>query len=272
MTITDLLHWASVGHLTSGRPTAARETGQDGLRTDPDHPGLNEVVGLAEHDLEEYARAIHYLETAARHGLLGVTGELTLADCYLRFGLVRAAAAVYDRLANPGQCPTPHLPALAKGLGRVGRYAAAQNVCDRLARLRPDYHPAWYGAAVYRLMLGRPLADVLPALERAHRLAPHALPYRLTLAAALTDVGRAADAYPLVRNLSAEDVACGGLCRRLLAVFAHAGDAAQLDAYQARADRLAPQSPSRAAGHGNRLADPRRLPRPAGHGNRPAHE
>lgn len=235
MTAADLFHQTAADHRAGGDLAAAREIGLAGLRSAPDHPGLHELVGLAEFELEDYARAVHHLETASAIGPLGIEGQLALADCYRRFGLVQAAVAVLDFLAEPDRCPVPLLPTVARGLGQLGRYSAALAVCLRLTALRPGYHPAWFGVAFYLRQLGGPGEPVVRALEMAHGLAPDALTYKLNLAAEYADLGRLADAHALVRDVPADAVGCGCLCRRLARAFAAAGDVSGQIAYLARA-------------------------------------
>lgn len=238
MTSTDVFYRTASDHAACGDVKAAAAAGMAGLRIDPDHPGLNEVVGLAEYDLENFGPAVHYLETASLHGPLGPAAQLALADCYHRFGQVWSAAAIYDFLAEPGRCPTPLLPAVAKGLGFLGDYSAALGICLRLTALRPNFHPAWYGVAFYRMRLGRSAADAIPALRAAHELAPHAVPYRVLLAGLLAEGGRPQEAHTLVAEVPVEAFGCRCLCRTLAAAAAAAGDDARAAAFLARAEDL----------------------------------
>jgi Flp pilus assembly protein TadD len=232
----DCFYRAALGHLAAGAHGLARDACRAGLRVEPDHPGLNEALGLAEFGAERYGPAVHALEAASLFGPLGAEAQLALADCYVRFGQVQAAGAIVDFQAEPGRCPTPLLPDLARGLGRTGRYALALDVCQRLTVLRPSYHPAWFGVAYYLGQLGRPPGTLVRPLEAAFALAPRALTYRLNLAALYADLGRPADAYALVRGVPADAVRCRCLCRRLLPAFEHAGDRDGLAAYRDRAD------------------------------------
>lgn len=229
MTHADMFRQMAADRLAYGDAVQTREACLAGLRVDPDRSELHELLGLALYELEDLGPAVHHLESASALAPLSPVGQLALADLYVGFGLVLAATAVYEFLAEPDRCPTPLLADVARGLGRLGRYEAALQVCHQITARRPGYHPAWFGIAHYRRRLGRPLGCCISPLEQAFALAPHALTYRLNLAAAYAGVGRADDAYGLVHAVPAAAVRRPCLRRALAPVFLWAGDPAYLD-------------------------------------------
>jgi Flp pilus assembly protein TadD len=238
MSSTDLIYQSAVQHLAAGEWAAASTAAATGLRLDPHHGRLHEAAGVAAYHREEFGPAVWHLESASAAVPLGSEPQLLLADLYLRFGQTQAAGAILAFLAEPDRCPTPLLPELAKTLGRAGAYLAALDVCERLTAFRPTFHPAWFGTAFYLGRLGRPAGELEFPLRMAFDLAPHALPYRLNLAAVLADTGRCGEAYDLVAAVPPEAVGCGCLCRRFAAVCETVGDARRAAGFLIRAERL----------------------------------
>lgn len=238
MSSTDLICQSALQHLAAGEWAAAATTAGIGLRRDPHHGGLHQAAGVAAYHREEFGASVFHLESASALVPLGAEPQLLLADLYLRFGQTEAAGAVLAFLAEPDRCPTPLLPDLAKTLGRAGEYHAALDVCERLTAFRPTFHPAWFGVAYYLGRLGRPAGQLVFPLRAAFELAPHALPYRLNLAAVLADTGRCDEAYDLVAAVPPEAVGCGCQCRRFAAACAAAGDDRRAAGFLVRAERL----------------------------------
>lgn len=203
---------------------AVVEVATAGLGRFPECGDLFEIRGVARCGLGEVLAATSDLETASALVPLGVQGQVALADCYARLGKTDLARTILGFLAEPGRCPVPLLPDVARGLGHLGEHAAALGVCEAITAARPGYHPAWFGQAFYRLRLGEPLAAVAGALEAAYRLAPHAPTYRLNLARAWLEGGRVADAYGLVRDLAPGDVRCPCMARALARLAGASGD------------------------------------------------
>ncbi|MDY3563354.1 hypothetical protein R5W23_004856 [Gemmata sp. JC673] len=225
MTSADCLYRIAAERFDEGEFANALRAAHDGLRRDRYHPGLLQVYGLASFRLGNPPVALEALETASAVGPLDPLARLALAELHLLGGWRRSAAAALRFLAEPGRCPTPLLADLARLCGALGAHRAAFKVCRRLARLRSWYHPAHYGMAYYSAKLKRPPARVIRHLRVAHTLAPGVIPYRVALAGALADTGRAAEACDLVRPVPAEALGCPGCLGRLLRAATAAGDA-----------------------------------------------
>lgn len=224
MKVLELIIKSAQEQLSMGDWREALDTAQVGLRFDSENGVLHQIAGVAAYHQEEFGAALFHLETASALLPLGIEPQLLLADLYLRFGQTRAARAILTFLAEPDRCPTPLLPELAKSLGRAGEYHAALEVCERLTKLRPTFHPAWFGVAYYMGQLGRNVKELELPLRRAYQLAPKALPYRLNLAAVLADTGQVTEAYQLIAPVTPDDIECACQCRRFARVCALVGD------------------------------------------------
>lgn len=229
---------AAADRFGAGEFDAVIEVATAGLARHPDCGDLLEIRGVARCARGEVLAAAADLEAASALVPLGVQGQLALADCYARFGKPDLTRTILTFLAEPGRCPTPLLPDLARGLGAVGEHTEALGVCERLTAVRPDYHPGWFGRAYYLLKLGRPMAAAAPSLEAAFRLAPQSLTYRLNLARARLSAGRAADAYGLIRDLSPDAARCPCAARALARVAEENGDTGLAAGFRQRATAL----------------------------------
>lgn len=242
MNTIDMILQSAKDQLASGSWSEAYDTATIGLRFQPDNGVLHQIAGVAAYHREEYGAAVFHLETASALIPLAADPQLVLAKLYWRFGLPDAARAIIQFLAEPDRCPVSLLPEVAKQLGCAGDYQTALDVCERLTRLRPTFHPAWFGVAYYRGQLGRPLRELEAPLRQAFALAPHVLPYRLNLAAVLIDTDQITEGYELIAGLPPDAVECPCQCRRFARVCIMHGDEDQAAHYQARADQLAHSS------------------------------
>jgi tetratricopeptide (TPR) repeat protein len=224
VTAADCLFRSARDKLDEGDFNGALELAREGLLREEYHPGLLQVYGLAAYRLGEPLDALEGLEGASLVAPLDPLARLTLADLYARLGKRKSARAALVFLAEPGRCPTPLLPDLARLLGKVGMYRTALKVCQRLIAARSWYHPAHYGTAYYMAKLKMPAAKVERHLRAAHELAPTAIPYRVALAGALAKAGRYEEACELVRGVPSEAVCCPACLRRLGGAAEVAGD------------------------------------------------
>jgi tetratricopeptide (TPR) repeat protein len=224
MTLAGTFLRAARDHFDQGQFDLTVELCREGLRLTPDDAGLWQLCGAALYELGLVDDAREALETASCLAPLGPLAQCTLADIYVRSRQFESARAICTHLAGRDDCPVPLLPRVARGLGRLGEFGLALAVCERLAALRPTHHAAHFAVAFYRSLLGHAADQLLPHLLRAHELAPRVLSYCVSLASVLTAVGRLGQAYDVIRDVSPEAVHCAGCVRRMLDVFAHAGD------------------------------------------------
>lgn len=209
-----------------------------GLEQHPECGDLHEIRGVAHHVLGHWHVALRDLESATLLVPLGPQGSLTLAECYANLEKPDLADTILQFLAEPGRCPAPLLPDVARGLGRIGRFAAALAVCERITQKQPDYHPAWFGAAFYLLQLGAPASAAAEAMEAAYTLAPESATYRINLARMWMQTGRGTDAHRLIRDLPPEAVGCSCLARDLARIAEHAANHRLAASLLVRADEL----------------------------------
>lgn len=211
---------------------------QTALDQFPDDGLLWQLQGTAAWYFGDHARARQTLETASTLSPLQHLARCALAGAYAKTGDAALARDLFVSLLQDDRCPTLLLPKVATGLGCLGEHWFALQVCRKLARLQPSHHPAFFGLAYYMARLGYPGECYLRHLVRAHHLAPEMLPYRLNLAAVLTELGRAEHAQRLVRDLSPTQLSCPCQLQRLLAVYEAVGDEAGVRATQQRLAQL----------------------------------
>lgn len=224
MSTADCYAHAARAKFDDGDFAAALELSREGLSRDEHHAGLLRAYGLASYHLGEPLDALEGLEGASLIAPLDPLAQLALADVYTRVDKPRSARAMLRFLAEPGRCPVPLLSDVARLLGKVGADRAALRVCRRLAKARPWYHPAHFGAAHYAAKLGRPRGRVARHLRAAFESAPHIPTYRLALAGVLAEAARPEEACELVRDLPAEAFACPACLGRLQGAAEDAGE------------------------------------------------
>ena len=200
--------WAEAGRLLD---RAASRFPDDGL--------LWETIGACRHRAKDYAGACRALETAGLLVPLARRSQCILAECFSRTGHPELAGDLYRDLAGSPTCPDALLPEVAAGLGHLGLYAEALATCRELARRAPAMAEAHFGMAFYLRRLGRPPAEVLPVVARAHELAPEVALYRISLATLLDHVGRRDEARELIGHLDLDAVSCRGCLRRMTTIF-----------------------------------------------------
>lgn len=218
----------------AGRPAEAEEQADRAVRGGSEDGRLWQFLGLLRHRSGDLAGARTALETAGLLVPLDPPARRALADCYARTGHPGLAVDLYRDLAGDGRCPTELLPAVASGLGGLGEHVPALEVCRELIRRDPFHHGGHFGVAFYLRRLGLPPEAALPAVAKAHELAPDLLLYRIALASLLDYVGRREEAYELLRDVDPGVVRCRCCLRRMTAILRDAGDASRADAHVPR--------------------------------------
>ncbi|MBA4191284.1 MAG: hypothetical protein C0467_25155 [Planctomycetaceae bacterium] len=233
----------ALGHFHDGEFDEAVHTCRWGLTVYPDAGRLWEVCGLSLWMRGDLGSALHALEKASVLVPLAPLAQFALAAAYAWADKPDLARTVYRYLAQLPVFPVPLLPRLAAGAGRVGEYAVALLVCEKIVELRPGYHPAWFGIAYYLRKLGRPIGEAIPMLEQALTHAPDEEMYRLNLAACHAQTGDGEAAYRIAETVNVGAVRCRHWLRLLLPVFDAAGDLVQWAACRTRLAELGDDCP-----------------------------
>jgi Flp pilus assembly protein TadD len=234
-----------LGLFHQGLIPEADRLAEEGLESSPDDGDLWQIKGLLRQRMGDFAGARSSFETASLLVPLSPSARCALADCYARTGQAAPARDLYRHLAGDGRCPTELLPAVASGRGGVGDDEAALGACRELVRRDPARHEAHFGVAYYLRRLGHPAEAALPAVARAHELAPSVPLYRVALASLLAHAGEHEEAYDLLRGVDPRSVGCRCCLGRMMSVFLRAGDVARFGACRVRADRI--ERPERGA-------------------------
>jgi len=208
----------------AGQLDEAGDLAEQALAVEEDNGSLWRFVGLMRHRAGDFVGARDALETAQALIPFEPTTCCILAESLARTGHPVPALAVYQALAADEGCPEKLLPAIAAGLGYLGEYAEALEVCLKLIHRLPDHAEAHFGAAFYLRRLGRPAESALPYVTRAHELAPEVELYRISLATLLDHSGRRDEAYELLRDIDLDGVSCRCCLRRMTTIFLAVGD------------------------------------------------
>jgi len=208
----------------AGRLDEAGDLAEWALAEEEDNGSLWRFVGLLRHQAGDFTGACEALETAQLLVPLDPSTNCALAECLARTGCRGLAGEIYRGLATSERTPERLLPAIAAGLGYLGEYSSALDVCLDLTRRRPEFPEAHFGVAFYLRRLGNPPSAALPHIARAHELAPDVALYRISLATLLDHAGRREEAYDLLRDVDLDSVSCRCCLRRMTTIFLAAGD------------------------------------------------
>ena len=99
------------------------------LEERPDEGRLWQLLGLAHWSQSNHLAARSALETASCLRPLAPLGQVALASAYLHGGQKEVARLMYRHLAKSETCPLEMLPKVSVGLGRLGEYSLALDVC-----------------------------------------------------------------------------------------------------------------------------------------------
>ncbi|GAA4432437.1 hypothetical protein [Bremerella cremea] len=215
------------------------------LKTQPDDPSGWELKGVLCHALCDFAPGKEALEYALSLQGLSISGQLALADCYAQVDQPELAIDVYCHLAQLPILDGEVLARLARGLGIVGQYALAADVCQRACHAEPDSHNARYGVAFYMSKAGYPAELIEPILVGVIAMAPQIFFYRVALVTVLTRQNKTQQAYLAVADASLDELTslkCACCLKRLAQIFHDAGDTRRASVCR---ERLGASQPSR---------------------------
>lgn len=183
-----------------------------------------ELLGVLAFARVDLTLAQSATEQASLRIPLSPRGQLVLAKCYDHFGHREAAAAIYRHVATLDNLDHDLLDPLASGLGRCGECEQALEVCRLAARQRPDCAAPLLGIVHYMRRLRRPVAQILPAMFRAHHLEPQNAEYRITLAWMLHETGNTPEAAALLEPVAYDEFSCVRCLTLMQHIFDSIGD------------------------------------------------
>lgn len=197
------------------------------LAEHPDDGGLHQAVGLAFADLCLFRRARRVLETAQLLTPFSAEAEVALAECYITAGDGKYAVTLLRNAGVRSDSPCALRLRAAERLGQLGGYRLGWMICRKAVQDFPDEAQAWFDLSYFMGRVGSPFPQIESTAMRAIDLAPDVVCYRTSLASALFQLDRAADAYRLVRQFEPEqidEVACDCCLERLGLIFESADD------------------------------------------------
>jgi predicted Zn-dependent protease len=195
-----------------------------GLLEFPDDGRMVQLQGLVWHGRRRYASALRAFELAATLVPLSLPAQLAMADAYRRCGRPDDARTILRFLAERPEMPTVLLPNLTAGLGIVGEYQQALDVCREASRREPERDEPLYGMAYYMNKLGYPPEVILPLLRQCRALSPESRLYRTSLAVMYGRAGHWEEAYELFAEVDPASLRCQTCVRFMIRVFEHIGD------------------------------------------------
>jgi tetratricopeptide (TPR) repeat protein len=175
----------------------------------------------------DLSRCRQMLETAQLFVPLSAAAELALGECYVEAKDVDLAAGLLENVARRVSTESGSLLRIASCFRKLGRDRDAWLTCRRAVHESPDDAQAWFELSTYMGRVGFPFAKVELAVQRAIDLEPNNVVFRISLAAALSKLGREQHAYAVIRRFGTnelEQICCSSCLESLRLLFERADD------------------------------------------------
>lgn len=200
-----------------------------------------QLRGFAHFGLGDRRRATAAFESASLLIPLASKAQLRLAQLYLERRRREAAQAIYLHLADRESLPEAEVELVAGGLAAVGAYDEALRFClAQLGRFDGN-HKLSFAAAIAMRRLGRDDAEILNFLQRAHRLQPNDVSYRIALARCLLTENHRSEATRVLDGVDLEATRCIPSLQRMRILFERLNDSERVEHCRARLHAIALQ-------------------------------
>jgi Flp pilus assembly protein TadD len=197
------------------------------LRRSPNDGRLHEEMGLAFCQVKQFSRAQELLELAQLMVPLKPEAELALAECHMASDSSDLAIGLLENVGTRKSVSTHVLLHAAAVLERLGRFNTAWQTCRRAVRESPDDAQTWFALSFYMRRLRFPFSKIEAVCQRAIDLAPDNVVFRISLATALSRLGREQNAYAVIRRFGAkelEQICCSSGIESIRLLFESADD------------------------------------------------
>ena len=199
-------------------------------------PEVREVAGMLAFDRGDCDEAIKLIESAMFEIPLSVTGQMALADAFLKTGNRNRAESIYQFLVQIiDRVPCGVMPHFIKVLTELGCYQGAVTACRESCKRHPNDDSAIFNAAFCLHRAGYPLPQVHKAMLRAVELKPNCSLYRINIAVVCGWLDRWDEAYSHACAISAaalNDLPCQCMVSQLQKIFAMHDDDRSVRAHQ----------------------------------------
>ncbi|MGZ0171607.1 MAG: tetratricopeptide repeat protein [Planctomycetales bacterium] len=217
------------GQKTSGDASSSTTRTADRLvQTGSEDGRAYEQTGLALSDDGDLIGCRLMLETAQVFVPLSAAAELALGECYVEANdAVDLAAGLLENVARREPAETGTLLRVASCFRKLGRDRDAWLTCRRAVRESPDEAQAWFDLSTYMGRVGFPFSKVEVVVQRAIDLEPNNVVFRISLAAALSKLGREHHAYAVIRRFDTNElkqICCSNCLESLRLLFEGADD------------------------------------------------
>lgn len=184
-------------------------------------------VGLALHTAGDLPRCQTLLEMAQLLVPLNVSAELALAECYVATKDADLAVGLLENVARSESADTPTLLRAASLFKELGSFRNAWLACREAVRKSPDDAQAWFDLSVSMGRVGFPFSKIELVAQKAIDLEPDNVVFRVSLAAALSRLGREPHAYALVQRFGEKElrqICCSSCLECLRSLYKLVGD------------------------------------------------
>lgn len=186
-----------------------------------------ESVGLDLGNPGDLRRCRAVLEMAQLLIPLSAAAELTLARCYVASQEADLAFGLLEHVSQSESTDSPTLLQTASLFRKIGRFREAWLACREAVRRSPDDAQAWFDLSICMGRVGFPFSKIELVVQKAIDLEPGNVVFRISLAVALSKLGREQHAYAVVQRFGLkelEQIDCSGCLENLRALFEQADD------------------------------------------------
>ena len=178
---------------------------EESLQETNSSPKLMEVAGMIAYTRGDFEESIRLIEEASFQIVLTLSGQLTLANAWLRQGQTDSARTTLLFLVETiERVPSSMLPDLTHGLAKLDEFEAAISVCRNAFDRHPDDDNAVFGAAFYMHRAGYPSELVYNVMAKAVQMDPNSDLYRINISIICCSLNRFQEAYTHACRLSPE--------------------------------------------------------------------
>ena len=197
------------------------------IQSDSEDGYALQTVGLALNDAGDLPRCQTVLEMAQLLVPLNASAELALAECYVATKDADLAVGLLDHVARSKSVDSPTLLRAASLFKELGSFREAWLACREAVRKSPDDAQSWFDLSVYMGRVGFPFPKIELVVQKAIDLEPNNVVFRISLAAALSKMGRKQNAYAVVRRFGTkeyEQICCSRCLKSVRALCQQAND------------------------------------------------
>ncbi|MEL7496549.1 MAG: hypothetical protein AAFN77_03000 [Planctomycetota bacterium] len=235
----DWIERIKTAYVANDYPLANSLMGQALVETDSKSQ-LLEIAGMMAYERGEFRESIRLIESAMFEVCLSISGQMTLANAWIKLNNLTAAETTLTFLVESvDRVPCSMLPDLTQNVVQIGRDDLAAIVCEAALARHPGDDNAAFGAGFYLFRSGGSLKSAMAYMSRAVELNPICTMYRVNLAIVCKALGKWEMAYFQASEIPVSEIQklrCECVVNQLNEIYLHFEDYERLAKIGAKND------------------------------------